>query len=168
MAKIRRRMAYSYLQDSWIAMGPELREWLRRSSIGWRREPSVRRLARPTRIDRARRFGYKAKPGVVVVRVRVRRGGARKTRPVSGRRQKALGVSKFTRSISLQRIAENRAARKYPNLTIMSSYYLYADGRSLWYEVLLHDTSGTVQKSHRRPRQSKETLEETGTQTPQE
>ncbi len=147
VTKIRLAMAYSYIQDNWIDMGPELREWLRRSSIGWRREPSVRRLVRPTRIDRARRLGYKAKPGIVVVRVRVRRGGARKTRPVSGRRQKALGVSKYTRSISLQRIAENRARTKYPNLDILSSYYLHSDGRNLWYEVLLHDTS----RASRRP-----------------
>lgn len=161
-------MAYSHMQDSWIEMGPELREWLRRSSIGWRREPTVRRLARPTRIDRARRLGYKAKPGVVVVRVRVRRGGARKPRPVSGRRQKALGVSKFTRSISLQRIAENRAGRKYPNLTILSSYYLYADGRNLWYEVLLHDTSHASRGSLKQPARPAGTAEETGKQTPQE
>src|SRR2546428_5306267 len=130
-------MAYSYMQDSWIEMGPELREWLRRSSIGWRREPTVRRLARPTRIDRARRLGYKAKQGVVVVRVRVRRGGARKPRPVSGRRQKALGVSKFTRSISLQSVAERRVVRRYPNLTVRDSYHLYSDGMSHWYEVIL-------------------------------
>lgn len=161
-------MAYSYMQDSWIEMGPELREWLRRSSIGWRREPTVRRLARPTRIDRARRLGYKAKPGVVVVRVRVRRGGARKPRPVSGRRQKALGVSKFTRSISLQRIAENRAGSKYPNLTILSSYYLYADGRSLWYEVLLRDTTRASLGPMRRPSRSAEIVEENGKQMAQE
>ncbi len=161
-------MAYSYMQDSWIEMGPELREWLRRSSIGWRREPTVRRLARPTRIDRARRLGYKAKPGLVVVRVRVRRGGARKPRPASGRRQKALGVSKFTRSISLQRIAENRAASKYPNLTILSSYYLYADGRNLWYEVLLHDTSRESPRPMRRPSMSVETVQEKEKQMIQE
>ena len=142
-------------------MGPELREWLRRSSIGWRREPTVRRLARPTRIDRARRLGYKAKPGMVVVRVRVRRGGARKTRPVSGRRQKALGVSKFTRSISLQRIAENRAARRYPNLAIINSYYLYADGRNLWFEVLLQDKSGSTPRPYRRSSRSEKTLDAT-------
>jgi len=69
----------------------------------------------------------------------VRRGGARKPRPVSGRRQKALGVSKFTRSLSLQRIAEKRAAKKYPNLTIRNSYHLYSDGISHWYEVILMD-----------------------------
>src|SRR2546422_7887360 len=132
-------MAYSYMQDSWIEMGPELGEWLRRSSIGWRREPTVRRLARPTRLVTARRLGYKAKPGIVVVRVRVRRGGARKPRPVSGRRQKAMGVSKFTRAISLQSVAERRAVRRYPNLAVRDSYHLYSDGISHWYEVILMD-----------------------------
>lgn len=159
-------MAYSYIRDNWIEMGPELREWLRRSSVGWRKEPSVRRLVRPTRIDRAHRLGYKAKPGMIVVRVRVRRGGARKTRPVSGRRQKALGVSKYTRSISLQKIAESRAGSKYPNLTILNSYYLYADGRSLWYEVLLHDTN-RASRSLGRPSRPKATAAENGKQGPQ-
>ncbi len=74
-----------------------------------------------------------------MVRVRVRRGGARKPRPVSGRRQKAMGVSKFTRSISLQKVAERRAVRRYPNLTVRDSYHLYSDGMSHWYEVILLD-----------------------------
>lgn len=73
------------------------------------------------------------------MRVRVRRGGARKPRPVSGRRQKALGVTKFTRSLSLQKIAEGRVSRKYPNLVIRNSYHLYSDGMSHWYEVILMD-----------------------------
>ncbi len=159
-------MAYSYMQDSWIEMGPELREWLRRSSIGWRREPTVRRLVRPTRIDRARRLGYKAKPGMVVVRVRVRRGGARKSRPVSGRRQKALGVSKITRSISLQRIGEMRAAAKYPNLEVVSSYYLYSDGRNLWYEVVLWAPTPASTK-HLKAIGARKTTEESNKQTTQ-
>ncbi len=52
-----------------------------------------------------------------------------------------MGVSKFTRSISLQRIAEKRANRKYVNLTVLHSYYLYSDGIHHWYEVILADTS---------------------------
>jgi len=87
----------------------------------------------------ARRLGYKAKPGIVVVRVRLRRGGARKPRPVSGRRQKAMGSSKFTRSISLRAVAENRAARRFPNLKIRNSYHLFSDGVSHWFEVILSD-----------------------------
>ena len=74
-----------------------------------------------------------------MVRVRVRRGGARKPRPKSGRRQKAMGVAKYTRAISIQRIAEGRASRKYPNLEVRNSYYLYSDGKNHWFEVILQD-----------------------------
>ncbi len=120
---------------------PEFKEWLRQAAVGWRREPTVKRLTRPSRLDRVRRVGYKAKPGVLVVRVRLRRGGARKPRPTSGRRQKAMGSVKFRRGIALQQIAERRANRKYPNMTIRDSYYVYSDGRNHWYEVILHDPS---------------------------
>ena len=42
--------------------------------------PVIHRCTRPTRPDKARRLGYKAKQGYVVYRVRVRRGGRK--RPV--------------------------------------------------------------------------------------
>jgi large subunit ribosomal protein L15e len=117
--------------------GAEAREWLTRSAIAWRREPVIKRVNTPTNPSKARRLGYKNRRGTVVVRVRIRRGGARKPRPVSGRRQKALGVSKFTRAISLRHIAEQRARKRYPNLKIMSSYYLFSDGKNNWFEVIL-------------------------------
>ena len=132
-------LAYSYMSDQWRDPTPDSRDWLRRAAIGWRREPVVVRVSRPTRLVTARRLGYKAKQGIVLLRVRVRRGGARKPRPVSGRRQKAMGVSKFTRSLSIQRMAEKRAAKRYPNLTIKNSYLLFSDGMSHWYEVILFD-----------------------------
>lgn len=106
----------------------------------------VKRLARPTRLDRARRLGYKPKQGILIVRVRVRRGGARKPRPSSGRRQKSMGVVRYTRAIPIQEIAEKRARRKYPNLLIMNSYYLYSDGKSHWYEIILQDPDHPAQK----------------------
>ena len=133
------RMAYSHMEAWWRDGSPDFRDWLRRAAISWRREPVVKRIPRPTRLVTARRLGYKAKPGVVMVRVRVRRGGARKPRPTSGRRQKAMGSSKFTRAISLQTVAERRAVRRYPNLTVQESYHLYSDGMSHWYEVILMD-----------------------------
>jgi large subunit ribosomal protein L15e len=132
-------MSYSHLSQQWREQTPELKEWLRVSVIDWRREPVVKRIPYPTRLDRARRLGYKAKQGIVVVRVRIRRGGAKKPRPVSGRRQKAMGVTKFTRGLSLQRIAEKRAGKKYVNMTILNSYYLHSDGIHHWYEVILAD-----------------------------
>ena len=42
--------------------------------------PVVHRASRPSRPDKARRLGYKAKQGYVIYRVRVRRGGRK--RPV--------------------------------------------------------------------------------------
>ncbi|HLM70942.1 MAG TPA: 50S ribosomal protein L15e, partial [Thermoplasmata archaeon] len=42
--------------------------------LTWRRENTVTRIEHPTRLDRARAVGYKAKGGFVIVRVRVRRG----------------------------------------------------------------------------------------------
>ena len=71
--------------------------------------------------------------------MRVRKGGARKKRPSSGRRPRALGVTKFTRAKSLKCIAEERVAKNFPNLSVLNSYYLWEDGTSKWFEVMLVD-----------------------------
>jgi len=47
----------------------------------YRQLPTIHRVSKPSRIDKARRLGYKAKQGYVIYRVRVRRGGRK--RPVS-------------------------------------------------------------------------------------
>ncbi|MBO0888549.1 50S ribosomal protein L15e [Candidatus Bathyarchaeota archaeon] len=138
-------MAYSYMAEWWQGGTSEYKDWMRRSAITWRREPVIKRIPRPTNLPTARRLGYKAKPGIIVVRVRIRRGGARKPRPVSGRRQKAMGVSKFTRSLSLRAIAEGRVARRYPNMKLQNSYHLFSDGVSHWYEVILFDQAKELQ-----------------------
>src|SRR2546422_7592895 len=93
-------LSYSHLANQWREKTPELKEWLRLSVVGWRKEPVVKRIPYPTRLDRARRLGYKAKQGIVLVRVRVRRGGAKKPCSVFGRRQKAFGVTKSTLSLT--------------------------------------------------------------------
>jgi len=76
--------------------------------IQWRREDNFIRVARPTRLDRARSLGYKAKQGVIIVRGRVRRGGLRRPRFVKGRRGKRMGMKKITAGKSIQRICEER------------------------------------------------------------
>lgn len=139
-------MAYSHMQTQWTSKNHDLQDWLRRVAVGWRKEPVVKRVPRPTRIDRARRLGYKAKQGVAVVRVRIRRGGARKPRPTSGRRQKSMGSARYTRGLSLQILAETRAKKPYPNMKVKGSYYLYSDGRTHWYEVILQDSYHPAQK----------------------
>ena len=112
---------------------------MRKRVIRWRRQPSIVRIDKPTRLDRARRLGYKAKSGFVMVRARVRRGGRRKPRPKMGRRQKRMGVKKYTPAKSLKLIAEERVARRYPNLEVLNSYWVWEDGQSKWFEVVLVD-----------------------------
>jgi large subunit ribosomal protein L15e len=105
----------------------------------WRRGASFVRVERPARVDRARALGYKAKQGFVVVRARVRRGGLRKPRPRAGRTPKHMGVRKITMAKSIQRIAEERTAKRYPNLQVLNSYWVGEDGRYKYYEVILVD-----------------------------
>ena len=126
---------------------PELKEIWRERLIKWRKQPSVVRIPKPTRIDRARRLGYRAKQGYIVVRVKVRKGGRRKPRPRAGRKPAGMGVNKITPKKSLRRIAEERAARKYPNLEVINSYYVAEDGMRKYYEVILVDPNHPVIKS---------------------
>ena len=133
-------MAYKYMAQAWRKPDSSyVKEIMQKRLIEWRKQPAIIRIEKPTRIDRARRLGYKDKPGYVVVRVRVRRGGLRKPRPRAGRRQKRMGVNKYKPAKSLRLIAEERAARKYPNLEVLNSYWVWEDGRSKWFEVILVD-----------------------------
>ncbi len=134
------KSVYAYVREAWKNpwegfVGELMWERLQQ----WRREPSVVRIERPTRVDRARSLGYKAKKGIIVVRVRVRRGGRRATRPNKGRKTKNLMVNRKTPKKSLQRIAEERAARKYPNMEVLNSYWVGEDGKYKWFEVILVD-----------------------------
>ncbi|MGB9676393.1 MAG: 50S ribosomal protein L15e [Candidatus Bathyarchaeales archaeon] len=133
-------MAYKYIAEAWSK--PEksfVDELMRQRLIEWRRQPAITRVEKPTRLDRARKLGYKAKQGFIIVRVRVRRGGLRKQRPRAGRRPKRMGVKKFKPAKSLRLIAEERAARKFPNLEVLNSYWVGEDGRSKWFEVIMVD-----------------------------
>ncbi len=98
-------------------------------------------MEHPTRLDRARAVGYRAKGGFVLVRVRVRRGGQRKRAIIAGRRPKHKGVLRMTLAKSLRRIAEERAQKHYPNLEVLNSYWVGEDGKQKFYEVILVDPS---------------------------
>lgn len=131
---------YAFIRDAWKT--PERSyvkslAWQRLQT--WRREPAVIRIEKPTRLDRARNLGYKAKQGVTTVRVRTWRGGRRKQRPRGGRRTKHMGVNRLTARKSSQRIGEERASRKFPNLEVLNSYWVGQDGKSKWYEIILVD-----------------------------
>jgi large subunit ribosomal protein L15e len=133
-------MAYKYIAEAWAK--PEksfVDELMRQRLIEWRRQSVVIRIERPTRLDKARKLGYRAKQGFVMARVRIRRGGLRKQRPKAGRRPKRMGVKKFKPSKSLRLIAEERVGRKFPNLEVLNSYWVGEDGVSKWFEVIMVD-----------------------------
>ena len=64
-----------YVRQLWKNPKKNNREGYREKLIAWRREGSTVRVERPTRLDRARALGYKAKQGYTIVRARVRKGG---------------------------------------------------------------------------------------------
>ena len=143
-----KNMAYKYMAEEWAK--PEksfVEELMRQRLIEWRKQNTVTRIERPTRLDRARKLGYKAKQGFVMARTKVRRGNMRKLRPRSGRRPKRMGVKKFKPAKSLRLIAEERTARKFPNLEVLNSYWVGEDGRSKWFEVILVDSNSPSIKS---------------------
>ncbi len=113
----------------------------------WRKESAVKRIGRPSNLAKARTLGYKAKQGVVVVRIRLRKGGRRKIRPSLGRRPKRMGVSKIVPKKSIRLIAEGRSARKYPNLDVLNSYQVAADGTRKYFEVIMLDPNHPVVRS---------------------
>lgn len=131
---------YKHIREAWKQPNEgklgEL-QWERKQR--WRQQGAIERIDRPTRLDKARSLGYKAKQGIIVVRVSVKRGTAHKTRHKAGRRSKRQGVNRLTRRKNLQRIAEERSARKYPNLEVLNSYWVGEDGTQKWFEVILVD-----------------------------
>lgn len=52
-----------------------------------------------------------------------------------------MGVNKITPRKSIRRIAEERAAKRYPNMEVLNSYFVGKDGMHHYYEVILVDRS---------------------------
>lgn len=80
-----------YVEELWKKKQSDVLRFLQRVRCWeYRQLPSITRLTGPSRPDKARRLGYKAKQGFVVYRVRVRRGGRKK--PVSKVRRNAAAA----------------------------------------------------------------------------
>ena len=112
----------------------------------WRRERVILKLDSPSRPDRAKALGYKAKQGFIVVRARVKKGG--RTRPSfhAGRKPSKRGRLKYTPKKSLRLISEEKAAKKFKNLEVLNSYIAGDDGISKWFEIIMVDPSHAVIK----------------------
>ena len=129
----------SQVGETWHKIFKEKAGDIAARAIELRRGPTIARLVKPSRLDRARTLGYKAKQGVVMVRIRIARGGMRRKRPAAGRRSKHMGVLQMKADISTQDVAERRVGEKYPNMNVIGSYLLWKDGKRIWYECILID-----------------------------
>ena len=128
---------YNRIRDFW-RKNQNKESWKKRL-IEWRKDNVVKRIERPTRLDRARSLGYKAKQGYILARVRVKSGGRKRPRTSGGRTPRKYGITKFTPGKSLRWIAEEKAVRKFKNLEVLNSYYVSKDGKYKWFEIILVD-----------------------------
>lgn len=128
---------YKHLRETW-KNSEETNDLWKERLILWRKQPASIRIERPTRLDRARSLGYKAKPGIFVVRQRVTRGGRKKEQFDGGRRSKRATMRKNVDK-NYQQIAEERAHKNFINCTVLNSYWIAQDGHNYWYEVILVD-----------------------------
>merc|ERR1711877_114793 len=112
---LRKMGAYRYLQELWKRKQCETMQFvLRLRTWEYRQLPTMHRVTRPSRPDKARRLGYKAKQGVVIWRVAVRRG-SRKTNTPKGiiyGKPKRQGINQMKSRKNLRSIAEERVGRK--------------------------------------------------------
>jgi len=131
---------YKYIREIWKNPKENLGDIWQKRILEWKKENVTVRIKRPTRLDRARSLGYKAKQGFLIIRQRVYR--SRRQRPTirHGRRSKHFG-RRIDIDKSYQSIAEERAAKKYVNCEVLNSYYAGEDGNYFWYEIILIDRS---------------------------
>jgi large subunit ribosomal protein L15e len=139
--------AYKYMEELYKKKQSDLLRFLFRvRSWEYRQLPVISRVTRPTRPDKARRLGYKAKQGMVIYRIRVRRGN-RKRQVHNGRtdgKPKNMGVTGLKPSRNKQTIAEDRVGRKCSNLRVLNSYWINQDSTFKYFEVILADPNHTV------------------------
>merc|ERR1712150_377528 len=107
----------------------------------YRQLPTMHRVTRPSRPDKARRLGYKAKQGFVIYRCAVRRG-SRKTNTPKGiiyGKPKSQGINQMKCTRNLRGLAEERVGRKMGALRVLNSYWVGQDGTYKYYEVICVD-----------------------------
>jgi len=126
---------YYYIKQSWKK--PDIKA-LRERMVEWRDSPVFTKLDKPLRLDKARALGYKDKKGFSIIRIRIKRGGHKRTRPNKGRRSKRMHTRKNLK-MNYKWIAEQRVERRYTNLSVLNSYLIGKDGLNYFYEVIAVD-----------------------------
>merc|ERR1712002_603218 len=112
----------------------------------FRQSHAIVRCSRPTRPDRARRLGYKAKQGYCIYRIRIRRGGRKRqvAKGATNGKPTNHGVNQLKNQRSIQAVAEERVGRKCGALRVLNSYWVGEDSTFKYFEVILVDPAHTA------------------------
>ncbi|XP_045125448.1 uncharacterized protein LOC123512860 [Portunus trituberculatus] len=105
--------AYKYMQEIYRKKQSDVMRFLLRvRAWQYRHLNKLHRAPRPTRPEKARRLGYKAKQGFVIYRIRIRRGGRKRPVPKGATygKPKSHGVNQLKPTRNLQSLAEVGAA----------------------------------------------------------
>merc|ERR1719331_2985540 len=134
--------AYKYLQELWRKKKSDVMRFVMRVRCWeYRQLPQVHRAQKPSRLDKARACGYKAKQGYAVYRARIRRGGRKRAvgkgivygKPVHG------GIRKLKKARSHRSVAEEKIGRRCSNMRVLNSYWVGQDAAYKFYEVIVVD-----------------------------
>lgn len=134
--------AYKYLEELQKKKQSDVMRFLYRVRCWeYRNKSVIHRTSKPSRPDKARRLGYKAKQGFVVYRIRVRRGGRKRPVPKGATYGKPTnhGVNQLKYQRSLRTTAEERIGRRASNLRVLNSYWVNEDSTYKYFEVILVD-----------------------------
>ena len=136
--------AYKFLEELYKKKQSDVLRFLFRVRCWeYRQLPVCHRASRPSRPDKARRLGYKAKQGYVIYRIRVRRG-CRKKQVHLGKtmgKPRAQGVNQLKPKRNRRTVAEERVARRCPNLRVLNSYWVNQDATFKYFEVIMVDAN---------------------------
>merc|ERR1712034_272148 len=134
--------AYKYLEELYKKKQSDLLRFLFRIRC-WqlRHLAAIHRASIPTRPDKARRLGYRAKQGYVIYRVRLRRGGRKRPVPKGATYGKPRneGVNQIKFQHGTRSKAEERAGRLAGALRVLNSYWICQDSTYMYYEVIMVD-----------------------------
>lgn len=134
--------AYKYVEELYKRKQSDVLRFLQRIRCWeYRQLKAIHRASRPSRPDKARRLGYRAKQGYVIYRIRIRRGG-RKRQVRKGQvmgKPAGHGVNQLKPTRSLRCLAEERAGRKLGGLRVLTSYWETHDATFKSFEVIRED-----------------------------
>ena len=136
--------AYKYINELWKKKQSEVMQFvLRLRTWEYRQLSAIHRCVKPSRPEKARRLGYKAKQGYVVYRVRVRGGGRKRPakKGVICGKPKQIGITGLKNKKNSRSIAEEAVGRKVQALKVLNSYWVGQDGIYKFYEVICIDPS---------------------------